>query len=82
MNNSSFKIYLTRSLEAAHILADGLRSERMKQQLGEIISTSSGSVGHDCRIPEIYHDSGYFYAIVQYKAKKGWEYAEYEIVRC
>jgi hypothetical protein len=75
--NSSYTFYLTRSVDAAHLLSLGMAARR-KEGDG-IISTGSGPVNQDCRIPAIYHDRGFYYAYTEYEAG---DIPEYKIICC
>lgn len=76
MNSSSYKIYLTKSSEAAHLISQGLRNRKHEGA----IATSSGPVGKDVRIPEIYHDKGLFYALLEYKNGEDWSAPKWELI--
>ena len=79
---SSYKIYLTRSNEVAYSISRGYLHEKYldRDEKQEKISVGSGMVHKDCRIPEIYHDKGYFYCIVEYKNGDGWDNPKYELI--
>ena len=77
---SSYRIYLTKSSEVAHLLS-GVWSGRNELNTNQkSISRSAGPVNKDCRIPEIFHEQGYFYCIVEYKNGEDWRAPEYELV--
>lgn len=72
-NNSSYKIYITSSADAAHLISRGLREATpWTKQGGETISTSSGCVHQDCRIPSLFHGSDKFYALIEYRNGEDW----------
>ena len=71
---TGYKIYLTKSHEVALLISEVGRAKVGKENL---YGTSSGPVNQDCRIPSLYHDSGYFYCILEYR---GLEVPKYEIV--
>lgn len=75
---SSYKIFLTKSSEVAFMLSDAARAKITKDN--NIISTGSGSVQKDCRIPEIYHGKGYFYCIIEYKNGEDWNNPKYDLI--
>ncbi|MBP2629851.1 MAG: hypothetical protein H6Q70_479 [Firmicutes bacterium] len=83
MNNSSYKIYITRSSEAAHLISRGLREATpWSKQGGQTLSTSSGCVNQDCRIPNLYHGADKFYAMIEYRNGEDFDHPEYEIIIC
>ncbi|MGE4214116.1 MAG: hypothetical protein AB7E42_04975 [Anaerotignaceae bacterium] len=83
INNSSYKIFITSSAEAAHLISRGLREATpWSIQGGQTLSTSSGYVNIDCRIPPIYHGNDRFYAMIEYRNGGDWEHPEYQIVIC
>ena len=75
---SDYLIYLTRSAEAAQLIAAGLFAQR--ESMG-YRNTSHGPVNQDGRIPAVYHDAGYFYAIAERPAQEGHS-PEYRLVIC
>ncbi len=82
-NNSSYKIFITSSAEAAHLISRGLREATpWSKQCGQTLSTSSGCVHQDCRIPSLYHGSDKFYAMIEYRNGEDWGHPEYQIVIC
>ncbi|HCT63893.1 MAG TPA: hypothetical protein DIC60_01210 [Lachnospiraceae bacterium] len=82
-NNSSYMIFITSSSEAAHLISRGLREATpWSIQGGQTLSTSSGCVHQDCRIPSLYHGSDRFFAMIEYRNGKDWNHPEYEIVLC
>lgn len=66
-----YKIYLTKSCEVAHLLSAANRGD------AKAVSVSSGNVAQDCRIPELYHDKGYYFCILEYR---GLDTPKYEII--
>ncbi len=74
---TGYKFYITKSREAADLICNGLRATTDKE--GQGVSIGSGPVKGDCRIPEVYHDYGLFYASVEYRAL---DRTKYEIVFC
>ena len=76
MNHSSYKILITKSSQAASLISVGLREEAVRNGY---ISTGSGAVNQDCRIPALYHDNGYFYAYAEYP---GNDNPKYELTIC
>ena len=82
-NNSSYKIYITSSAEAAHLISGGLREATpWSEEGGQTLSIESGCVHQDCRIPALYHGSDRFYALVEYRNGDDWCHPEYQIVIC
>lgn len=69
----SYKIYLTRSNDAALLISKGFETDGW-------ISTSHGAVTKNLasHIPSIYHDKGYYHATLQYESEK----EEYELTIC
>ncbi|MEA5084386.1 MAG: hypothetical protein VB018_09550 [Lachnospiraceae bacterium] len=82
-NNSSYMIFITSSAEAAHLISRGLREATpWSKQGGQTLSTSSGCVHKDCRIPALYHGSDKFFAMIEYRNGEDWNRPEYAIVLC
>ncbi len=75
---SDYLIYLTRSAEAAQLIAAGLFAQH--ESMG-YRTASHGPVDQDGRIPAIYHNSGYFCAIAERPTKEGHS-PEYRLVIC
>lgn len=69
-----YRIYLTKSNEVAHLLGAALTAKIGKENIG---SVSIGMVHDNCRIPELYHGTEYFYCIVEYQELKQ---PKYEII--
>lgn len=69
----TYKVFLTKSMEVSSLLADALR-EQYKHN--EECSSGFGCADDDDRIPKLYHDHGYFYAMVEYKS----EQPKYELI--
>ena len=71
---TSYKIYLTKSPEAAELIAEGFKRPE------DWITTMSGAVSEVLtpHIPSIYYDQQYFHATVQVKSDK----EKYELVIC
>jgi hypothetical protein len=83
MNSSSYKIYITKSCAAAHHIARGLREATpWSKRGGHTIATSCGCVLKDCRIPEIYHGSDRFYALIEYRNGETFDFPEFNITHC
>lgn len=82
-NNSSYIFYLAKSAEAARLIGRGLREATPWTRSGGCaISTGSGCVHQDCRIPEIYHSSDRWYAYIEYRNGEDLNHPEYKIVIC
>ena len=82
-NNSSYKIYITNSAEAAHLISRGLREATPWSKAGgKTIGTGSGCVQEDCRIPALYHGSDRFYAYIEYRNGEDLEHPEFQIIIC
>lgn len=71
---TSYKIYLTKSAEAAKLLSNGFEHD------DNWISTGYGAVSENLtpHIPSIYFSKGYFHATLQTKSDK----EEYELTIC
>lgn len=69
----TYKVFLTKNREVSSLLADALWKQ-YKQN--EECSSGFGYADNDDRIPELYHDCGYFYAMVEYKS----EQPKYELI--
>lgn len=64
----SYKIFLTKSYDAATLIAAGLRAEKERQAY---LSTMFGGPAKRSKmIPEIYRDRGYYYAIAEYEGAR------------
>lgn len=82
-NHSSYLVYITGSSEAAHLISRGLRESTPWSKCGgKTISTSSGCVHQDCRIPSLYHGNDKFYAMMEYRNGEDWKHPEYKVVIC
>lgn len=73
---SSYKIYLSKSSEVASLIYSAMQ---MKVGKG-ILSTGSGMVNEDVRIPAIYHGKTYFYCFVEYCNGETWDNPQYELI--
>jgi hypothetical protein len=83
MNNSSYKIYITDSSDAASLISRGLREATPWTRTGgKTIGTGCGCVNQDCRIPALYHGDDKYYAMIEYRNGESWEHPEYQIVIC
>lgn len=79
----SCRIYITKSAEAARIMAEGLKhSELGTRYGGKVFSISHGYVGESSKIPAIYHNNDNFFARVEYQNGETGYPQEYEIVFC
>lgn len=64
----SYKIFLTKSYEAATLIAAGLQAEKERQAY---LSIMFGGQAHNYKaIPEIYRDCGYYCAIAEYEGAR------------
>ena len=82
-NHSSYKIFITDSAEAAHLIGRGLREATpWSRQGGQTLSIESGQVLQDCRIPALYHGSDKFYVLIEYRNGTDWNHPEYALVNC
>ena len=80
---NSYEIYITNSSEAGYLIHCGLlNSTPWSKAGGERISTSTGYISDDSRIPPMYHNSGKFYAMIEYRNGKDWDHPEYRIIIC
>lgn len=77
MKTTSFKIFITKSSDAAAMIAKGLWNEPIKD--GEKIRTCQGCVGPNNEIiPRMYE--GLYYAYIEYT--KANEDSKYELILC
>lgn len=82
-NNSSYKIFITGSAEAAHLISRGLREDTpWSISGGQTLSISGGCVHQDRRIPRLYHGSDKFFAMVEYRNGEDFNQPEYQIIIC
>jgi len=82
-NNSSYKIFITSSAEAAHLISSGLsETTPWSMEGGQRLGVESGCVHQDCRIPALYQGDDRFYALIEYRNGENWEHPEYQIVIC
>lgn len=79
---NSYKIYLTRSCEATHLIARGLREATPWERRGHghTLCIAHGPVADDDRIPAIYHNDGWFFACIEYVDEDN--VAKHEITVC
>lgn len=71
---NAYKIFMTKSYEVAYLLG-----EVHKDKLGKegITSVKTGAANERCNfIPQIYHDTGYFYCAVTRKSDS----PDYELI--
>ena len=66
----SYKIFITNSIEAASLIAQGLMNEPVKDCIQISHGTASGSVFSEM-IPDIYKKHGKFYAALVYRTENG-----------
>ena len=79
----SYRIYLTKNIEVARIIAQGLKhSDVYSRYGGETLSISMGCVNENTHIPAIYHGSENFYAMATYRNGETGYPQEYEIIFC
>ena len=82
-NHSSYKIYITKSLEVSELIARGLREATpWSKKGGKTLGISCGPVCMDCRIPALYHESDFYFAMIEYRNGENWENQEYALVLC
>ena len=75
----SYKIFITNSIEAASLIAQGLMNEPVKDWIQISHVTASVSVFIEM-IPDIYKKHGKFYAALVYRTENG--KPEYELTLC
>ncbi len=75
----SYKIFITNSIEAASLIAQGLMNEPVKDCIQISHGTASGSAFSEM-IPDIYKKHGKFYAALVYRPENG--KPEYELTLC
>lgn len=80
----SYKIYLTKSFDAARVICEGLkREEPWTLDGGKMYLVYLGKAdGGKLRIPEIYQGRGYYYACIEYSNGPDESRPKYEIVIC
>ncbi len=77
METMSFKIFITKSPDAAAVLAKGLLEEPIKD--GNKITVGHGCVSPDSEfIPKMYE--GLYYAFIEYTTEDGTN--KYELILC
>ena len=78
---NSYKIFITKSAIAAGLIAEGLeRNPSWLRLSGDVKSVTNGSVTDEDRIPKLFHDKGYYYALIEYDA--GQNCPEYSLFIC
>lgn len=83
MENSSYKIYLTESHDAAELIAEGLKAATpWTREGGETISIICGSANSSSFVPAIYQHRGLFYAVIEYRNGDDWSHPKYEVILC
>lgn len=75
----SYKIFITKSAEAARVMREGLMHLHSDEKA---VSISQGCVGDSLKIPAIYHDHGNFYAMLEYRNGDTGYPQNYEIIVC
>ena len=78
---NSYKIFITKSAIAASLTAEGLeRNPSWLRLSGDVKSVTNGSVTDEDRIPKLFHNQGYYYALIEYDA--GQSRPEYSLIIC
>lgn len=67
-NQSSYKIWITKSASAAALISAGLRNS--ENFAAKPIATGSGPVHEDVRIPAMFHGLDYHYAYAEYESAR------------
>lgn len=79
----SYKIYLTKSFDAARVIGEGLKKEEpWTLDDGKMYLVYIGEADGKSLIPEIYHGWGYYYACIEYRNGPDESEPRYEIVIC
>ena len=76
---TSYKIFLTKSYDAATLIGAGLRAEHEKE--GYWAAGFRGKVEGVENVPKIYHNCGYYCAMAEYKNPKDAR-ERFEIIVC
>lgn len=77
---NSYKIFLTKSYEAAEMIFAGA-PQVIKRKPVEIVSATLDSVDDDPKIPKIYHHKGYYSVVIEYKGTEN-AVLKYELTVC
>lgn len=79
----SYKIYITKSLEAASLIFNGLKTESpWSKNEGKVISTGIGFADETEFIPSMYRVKGYYYAMIEYQNGPDDSNPEYSLIIC
>lgn len=79
----SYKIYLTKSLEAARLIYNGLQAESpWSKGEGKVISMELGFADATKCIPSMYQNKGYSYAMIKYQNGPDDSCPEYNLIIC
>lgn len=73
----SYKVFLTKSSEAAYAIAHGYNCNTNGTN-----GIQSGCADEKGVIPAIYHNKGYFYCAVEHENIDGSEVERYELIVC
>lgn len=83
MEGTSYQVYLTKSHEAAELIAEGLKAATpWTKNGGKTLSIGVGPVNEDKRIPAIYQGQGFFYALIEYRNGEDFSRPIYEVILC
>ncbi len=75
----SYRIFITKSVEAARIMRAGLMHIHSDEK---VVSISQGCVEGNSKIPAIYHEQGDFYTMIEYQNGDTGYPQKYEIIFC
>lgn len=75
---SSYKIFLTKSSQAAYAIAHGFGCD-MAQSVNGVKGVQCGSADGKDLIPAIYHNKGYFYCAAEFEES---DTPKYELIVC
>ena len=83
MGYASHKIYLTKSHDAANLIAAGLEmATPWIREGGETLSISCGNADSSSLVPAIFQGKGLFYAAIEYRNGEDFSRPLYEVILC
>lgn len=83
MEGTSYQVYLTKSHEAAELIAEGLKAATpWIKKGGKTLSISCGSADSSSLVPAIYQGRGLFYAVIEYRNGEDFSRPIYEVILC
>ena len=75
--NKSYKIFITKSREAAELIANALLNQAKGDEIPDF-SVSNGPTINEPHIPTIYQEVGFFFAAISIRNEK----QKYELIIC